>query len=213
VEAAAAPAPAAAALPPPPPLRVVAPAPVALPAMADTTAPAPPPAHASLSKKLDAKSCDHILCLTKEMARDLLPPVPAAWGGGPVQLSVEVVDDAGTVWPMTYRCVPSRYSYELRAGWKQFAAAARVGVGDVVHLAPLPPASPTDAPRIRLHLERAARPPPPPPGGRGGGGKGGAASGRPAGGGGERGASLLAAVARAAEAEAGDAHDVAPAAQ
>jgi hypothetical protein len=31
---------------------------------------------------------------------------------------VELEDDSGRVWQMTYRCVPHRYSYELRAGWK-----------------------------------------------------------------------------------------------
>ncbi|MFZ8305263.1 hypothetical protein ACO1K3_14175, partial [Staphylococcus aureus] len=35
---------------------------------------------------------------------------------------------------MTYRCVPHRYSYELRAGWKAFAAFWNVGVGDTVLL-------------------------------------------------------------------------------
>lgn len=30
----------------------------------------------ALSKTLDYKSCDHILCLTKDMARQLLPPAP-----------------------------------------------------------------------------------------------------------------------------------------
>ena len=96
-----------------------------------------------LSKKLDSKSCDHILCLTKDMAKSLLPPpppVPLQWGFpggggagattagalegggggvhnssssalGPSQVVVEVVDELGRVWPMTYRCVPSRYSY------------------------------------------------------------------------------------------------------
>ena len=192
------PPPPATTLPSPPALQLLAtapppvslphpPPPVAVPrpSMAPAHHPATPTAPgAELSKKMDAKSCDHILCLTKEMARELLPPVPAAWGGGPVQLSVEVVDDAGAVWPMTYRCVPSRYSYELRAGWKQFAAAARVGVGDVVHLSRVdaPPqragaahagAAGGDAPRIRLRLERAPRPPPPPPGRRMGGGGGG----------------------------------------
>ena len=29
---------------------------------------------------------------------------------------VTVVDESGREWPMTYRCVPHRYSYELRAG-------------------------------------------------------------------------------------------------
>ena len=38
--------------------------------------------------------------------------------GGPSQMSVELEDDSGRLWPMTYRCVPHRYSYELRAGWK-----------------------------------------------------------------------------------------------
>ncbi len=33
-------------------------------------------------------------------------------------MSVELEDDSGRLWPMTYRCVPHRYSYELRAGWK-----------------------------------------------------------------------------------------------
>ena len=198
----------------PPPVSLPQPPPpvaVPRPTMAPAHHPATPTAPgAELSKKLDAKSCDHILCLTKEMARELLPPVPAAWGGGPVQLSVEVVDDAGAVWPMTYRCVPSRYSYELRAGWKQFAAAARVGVGDVVHLSRVdapPPrtgaaravAAGGDAPRIRLRLERAPRPPPPPPGRRVGGGGGGVRSVPPPPP--PRGFSLLAAVARAAEAE------------
>lgn len=31
---------------------------------------------------------------------------------------MELEDDSGRVWQMTYRCVPHRYSYELRAGWK-----------------------------------------------------------------------------------------------
>ena len=37
-----------------------------------------PSAHLPLrfSKTLDYKSCDHILCLTKDMARQLLPPAP-----------------------------------------------------------------------------------------------------------------------------------------
>jgi len=162
----------------------------------------PHPAPGELAKKLDYKSCDHILCLTKEMARDLLPPVPAAWGGGPCQLAVEVVDAARGVWPMTYRCVPSRYSYELRAGWKLYAAAWGVGVGDVVFLAALPPGRGPrgeGVPRLALRLERAPR------------AAAGGRSGRPAAAAPPRlGASLLAAVARAAEAERGDA---APAAQ
>ena len=33
-------------------------------------------------------------------------------------MAVELQDDSGRLWPMTYRCVPHRYSYELRAGWK-----------------------------------------------------------------------------------------------
>ena len=38
----------------------------------------------SFSKHLDYKSCQHILCLTKDMARHLLPPAPqsATHAGG-----------------------------------------------------------------------------------------------------------------------------------
>lgn len=35
---------------------------------------------------------------------------------------------------MTYRCVPHRYSYELRSGWKPFAAAWGIGAGDTIVL-------------------------------------------------------------------------------
>ena len=54
--------------------------------------------------------------------------------GGTCQLAVDVEDQAGRVWPMTYRCVPHRYSYELRAGWKPFASFWNVCVGDTVEL-------------------------------------------------------------------------------
>ena len=32
------------------------------------------------------------------------------------------------------RCVPHRYSYEFRAGWKPFAAAWGIGPGDTIVL-------------------------------------------------------------------------------
>lgn len=41
---------------------------------------------------------------------------PWAPAGGSTQVPVTVVDESGREWPMTYRCVPHRYSYELRAG-------------------------------------------------------------------------------------------------
>ncbi|KAK9845393.1 hypothetical protein WJX81_005463 [Elliptochloris bilobata] len=105
---------------------------------------APPGSHGGpkFSKTLDYKSCDHILCLTKDMARYLLPAVPvSAHTGGSTQVPVTVVDESGREWPMTYRCVPHRYSYELRAGWKPFAAFWGVSVGDRVTLAPAPDGS------------------------------------------------------------------------
>ena len=50
-------------------------------------------------------------------------------------MPVTVVDESGREWPMTYRCVPHRYSYELRAGvpaaqaWHcSHAVTARPGV-------------------------------------------------------------------------------------
>jgi hypothetical protein len=91
---------------------------------------------AAYSKTLDYKSCQTIMCLTKEMARHLLPSVPASITatGASCQLPVDVVDELGRVWAMTYRCVPHRYSYEFRAGWKPFAAAWRVSAGDTVLL-------------------------------------------------------------------------------
>ena len=45
-------------------------------------------------------------------------PAHASFAGGPSQATVELEDDSGRMWQMTYRCVPHRYSYELRAGWK-----------------------------------------------------------------------------------------------
>ncbi len=47
---------------------------------------------------------------------------------------MDVEDQGGRIWPMTYRCVPHRYSYELRAGWKPFAAFWNICVGDSVVL-------------------------------------------------------------------------------
>lgn len=40
--------------------------------------PPPPRGAVSHTKVLDCKSCNHILCLTKQMAADLLPLPPAA---------------------------------------------------------------------------------------------------------------------------------------
>ena len=79
--------------------------------------------------------------------------------GGSTQVPVIVVDESGHEWPMTYRCVPHRYSYELRAGWKPFAAFWGVSVGDRVTLAP----APDDSGRIlisvtALHAPRALPP-------------------------------------------------------
>ena len=47
---------------------------------------------------------------------------------------MQVVDPAGSPWPVTYRCVPARYSYEFRAGWRALAAAWDLGAGDSVTL-------------------------------------------------------------------------------
>ncbi|BDA46530.1 hypothetical protein COCOBI_08-6240 [Coccomyxa sp. Obi] len=96
--------------------------------------PQPEQSSGLFAKTLDYKSCDHIMCLTKDMARHLFPQPPHTSAGGPSQMSVELEDDSGRLWPMTYRCVPHRYSYELRAGWKAFAAFWAVGVGDTVTL-------------------------------------------------------------------------------
>ena len=42
-------------------------------------------------KALDYKSCDHILCLTKDMARELFPPAPHSSAGGPGCLCVHLL--------------------------------------------------------------------------------------------------------------------------
>lgn len=44
------------------------------------------------------------------------------------------MDPEGSPWPVTYRCVPARYSYEFRAGWRALAAAWDLGAGDSVTL-------------------------------------------------------------------------------
>ena len=49
-------------------------------------------------------------------------------------MQVELEDAHGRLWPMTYRSVPARYSYEFRAGWKAFAAAWRITTGDAITL-------------------------------------------------------------------------------
>ncbi|KAK9906835.1 hypothetical protein WJX75_008796 [Coccomyxa subellipsoidea] len=108
------------------------------------------------TKNLDYKSCDHIMCLTKNMARHLFPQPPHTSAGGPSQMSVELEDDSGRLWPMTYRCVPHRYSYELRAGWKTFAAFWAVGVGDTVSLW----REPSGRLRISVHAVSSMHPAP-----------------------------------------------------
>jgi len=64
---------------------------------------------------------------------------------------VELEDPAGRVWPMTYRSVPARYSYEFRAGWKALAGHWGISTGDTVTLVR------PGADRFRLRIEvRAA---------------------------------------------------------
>lgn len=94
---------------------------------------APPgPAFCSFSKLLDYKSAESILCLTKEMAREMLPGPPP--GASSFQTTIVLVDPNGAEWNVTYRCVPNRYSYEFRSGWKQFAAHWKITTGDTVVL-------------------------------------------------------------------------------
>lgn len=88
------------------------------------------------TKLLVSKSYDQVLCLTKAMVADLLPTpsiCPAIWDGS-CQIEIELLDPHGTVWPVTFRYVPSRYSYEFRAGWRAVALAWGLSVGDSVTL-------------------------------------------------------------------------------
>ena len=52
---------------------------------------------------------------------------------------------------MTYRCVAHRYSYELRSGWKPFAAAWGISAGDTIVL------ERHTADRSRLHVRVSPR--------------------------------------------------------
>lgn len=76
--------------------------------------------------------------------------------GASSQVQVELVDPSGAPWPVTYRCVPGRYSYEFRAGWRALATAWGLGAGDSVTLTRAGP----DRRRLQLQV---CRPPPPPP--------------------------------------------------
>mmetsp|Transcript_6128 Transcript_6128/g.17567 ORF Transcript_6128/g.17567 Transcript_6128/m.17567 type:complete len:1319 (-) Transcript_6128:1259-5215(-) len=123
--------------------------------------PPPPCGAVSHTKLLDCKSCDHILCLTKQMAADLLPLPPAATAaaGASSQVQVELVDPSGAPWPVTYRCVPGRYSYEFRAGWRALATAWGLGAGDSVTLTRAGP----DRRRLQLQVNYRSGAAPPPP--------------------------------------------------
>lgn len=108
----------------------------------------------SYSKLLDYKSCESILCLSKEMARDILPQVDRHLGQGQShQVQVTLVDPEGNEWPVTYRCVPQRYSYEFRAGWRQFVGHWRVSTGDTVVLQ----RRGARRDRIRIHVHKPTK--------------------------------------------------------
>ena len=64
---------------------------------------------------------------------------------------MELIDEAARVWPMTYRCVPHRYSYELRSGWKPFALAWGVSAGDTIVLE----RHTTDHSRLHVRVSRS----------------------------------------------------------
>lgn len=66
-------------------------------------------------------------------------------------MPVTVTDCEGVAWPMTYRCVPSRYSYEFRSGWKPFAQYWQIHSGDSVLL------SRPDEDRTQLAIEVGLR--------------------------------------------------------
>jgi B3 DNA binding domain len=68
-------------------------------------------------------------------------------------MQVELEDAHGRLWPMTYRSVPARYSYEFRAGWKAFAAAWGIATGDAITLS----RHTDNRHRLRIEVRPAAR--------------------------------------------------------